>query len=88
MSPGMTDLPEGAVIITTADIYRQLIDLTKEVGELKGAVQKATEISRSVEDHEARLRSLERGRWPLPSLAALISVASLVAALMALINGK
>lgn len=86
MSPGMTDLPEGAVVITTADIYRQLIDLTKEVGELKGAVNKAAEISRTVEDHETRLRSLERGRWPLPSLAMLISVGALVAGIAPLLK--
>lgn len=30
------------------------------------------------QDHEVRIRALERGRWPLPSLAALLSIASLV----------
>lgn len=75
---GTTDLPEGAVIITTADIYRQLLDLTKEVGELKGALQETSKIAKIVEDHETRLRVLERGRWPLPALAVLLSVAALV----------
>lgn len=66
------NLPEGAVVITTADIYRQLLDLTKQVGELKGAVSVAA-------DHELRLRALERGRWPLPALAIAVSIASLIA---------
>lgn len=75
---GSSDLPEGAVIITTADIYRQLLDLTKEVGELKGALQETGKLVKAVDDHEARLRSLERGRWPIPAVAVLISIAALV----------
>jgi hypothetical protein len=37
-------------------------------------------------DHETRIRLLERGRWPLPSLAALLSVGALVAAIIPLVN--
>lgn len=36
-------------------------------------------------DHEPRIKSLEANKWPLPSLAALISVASLI---LAFINMK
>jgi hypothetical protein len=32
-------------------------------------------------DHEARLRVLERGRWPIPSLAVLVSASALAATL-------
>lgn len=81
--PGTPDLPEGAVIITTADIYRQLLDLTKEVGELKGALQETSKMLKALEDHEARLRALERGRWPVPALAVLISIGALVAQVVA-----
>lgn len=35
-------------------------------------------------DHEIRIRSLERGRWPLPALTVLISLGSGIAAFMAL----
>lgn len=80
------NLPEGAVVITTADIYRQLLDLTKEVGELKGAVQKTVQRGREIDDHETRLRSLERARWPLPALAILISIGSVVATLVAIVK--
>lgn len=75
-----SNVPEGAVVITTADIYRQLIDLTREVGELKGAISKTVEMNRQVEDHEQRLRAMERSRWPLPSLAALLSCGALATA--------
>lgn len=77
MSP-TTDIPEGAVVITTADIYRQLIELTREMSELRGAVGKLAEREKDIDDHEARLRALERSRWPLPALAALIALASLI----------
>jgi hypothetical protein len=33
-------------------------------------------------DHESRIKSLESGRWPLPSLAALISLAAIIVALI------
>lgn len=77
--PGTSELPEGAVIITTADIYRQLLELTREVGELKGGLQETTKMSKALEDHETRLRVLERARWPVPALAVLISIGALVA---------
>jgi len=35
-----------------------------------------------LKDHEARIRMLERARWPLPSLAVLVSSASLIYSLM------
>lgn len=81
-----SNLPEGAVVITTADIYRQLLDLTKEVGELKGAVQKTVERGKQVDDHENRLRSLERARWPLPALAVAISLGTLITTIVAILQ--
>lgn len=79
--PG-TEIPEGAVVITTADIYRQLIEMSRELNELKGAVSKIAERERDIDDHEARLRALEKGRWPLPALAILVSIASLIATVL------
>lgn len=29
------------------------------------------------DDHEQRIRKLEQGRWPLPSMAVLVSMAAL-----------
>lgn len=72
------------MVITTADIYRQLMALTQEMGELKGAVQRTSEAHKTVEDHETRLRALERNRWPLPALAVLISLGSLVSEVITL----
>ncbi|MBO2460983.1 hypothetical protein [Actinomadura violacea] len=37
-------------------------------------------------DHETRIRLLERGRWPLPSVAVLLSVGALAAAVIPLVS--
>ncbi len=95
----MSTTPDGsAVRITLDDIYRQLIALTsrvdtalsrherteqmvaehdQELRPLAGAADRLT-------DHEARLRTLERGRWPLASLTVLIALGSLALAAVAL----
>lgn len=81
-----TEIPEGAVVITTADIYRQLIELTKEMGELRSGVTNLAERSKDIDDHEVRLRSLERNRWPLPALAVLISIGSLLSTVLSVVR--
>lgn len=53
--------------------YDLLLTLTRVEGKLD------TVHTQSV-DHEMRLRSLEKARWPLPALATLISIGSVIAA--------
>jgi hypothetical protein len=53
--------------------YDLLLTLTRVEGKLD------TVHTQSV-DHETRLRILEKARWPLPALATLISIASVIAA--------
>lgn len=88
------------VRITLDDIYRQLIALISrvdtalsrherteqmvaehdtELRPLAGAADRLT-------DHEARLRVLERGRWPLASMTVLIALGSATVALVALLT--
>lgn len=69
----MTD-PLGPVIITSREIYDQLVRVVAAVERL---ADKLDEQNRDLHDHETRLRSLEKGRWPLPSLAVLVSIAAL-----------
>lgn len=77
--------PEGGVVITLADIYRQLVGLTARVdvaiGKVDGAIEHQT-------DHEARLRSLERSRWPIASVSTLIALASLLVAILVTVYGR
>ncbi len=80
--------PLGNVIITSREIYDAVVRLTGRVDVL---IEQHNNLSRdqqeheraaetSHQDHEIRIRSLERGRWPLPSLAVLISAGALVLA--------
>ncbi|BAU83352.1 hypothetical protein SLA_2425 [Streptomyces laurentii] len=46
-------------------------------GALALLVQRSDQTDKQLADHDARLDALERGRWPLPSIAALTGVAAL-----------
>ncbi|MGP3687360.1 hypothetical protein ACTVZO_22105 [Streptomyces sp. IBSNAI002] len=46
-------------------------------GSLALLVQQGKQTDRQLSDHEARLDTLERSRWPLPSVAALVAVTGL-----------
>ena len=76
--------PLGPVYIGPREIYDQLVRLTATVDRL---VAQHDDVGKDIADHEARLRALERARWPLPSLAVLVSIASLVLAFFALRGG-
>ncbi|MFC7217077.1 hypothetical protein ACFQLX_02650 [Streptomyces polyrhachis] len=53
-------------------------------GSLALLVQRSDQTDARLADHESRLDRLERGRWPLPSLAALTGTAGVAIALLAL----
>ncbi|MDW4905106.1 hypothetical protein RB628_07025 [Streptomyces sp. ADMS] len=46
-------------------------------GSLALLVQRGDQTDRQLTDHESRLDALERNRWPLPSLAALVALLGL-----------
>lgn len=83
----MTD-PLGPVIITAREIYDQLVRVVAAVerladgldGQRRDLRDHETEHQKVEADHENRLRSLERGRWPLPSATILIALAALAVA--------
>ena len=74
----MTD-PLGPIVITSREVYDAVIRLTGRVDVLISQ-QSATQTD--VADHEARLRSLERARWPVPAVALVIAVGSLGVSLL------
>jgi len=49
-------------------------------GALALLVQRSDQTDRQLADHESRLDSLERSRWPLASIGALAAVATVVVA--------
>lgn len=75
----MTADPLGGVQIGAREIYDEVKEVGRKVDRLVDAHE---EIRTDVADHESRIRSLERMRWPLPSIAALVAVASLVVAIL------
>jgi hypothetical protein len=50
-------------------------------GQLALLVQRGEQTDKKLDDHETRLDALEKGRWPLPSVAVLVALGSLGVAL-------
>ncbi|WP_171167532.1 hypothetical protein [Streptomyces sp. I05A-00742] len=55
-------------------------------GALALVVQRNDQTDRQLADHEARLDALERGRWPLASVAALVGLAGVVVAVVEVVG--
>jgi hypothetical protein len=81
--------PLGPVTIGAREIYDQLLATDRKVDGIRGEVAQVAnghgELTKDLADHEARIRNLERGRWPLPSLAAVVSLISVVLAVISFI---
>jgi hypothetical protein len=79
--------PEG-VYISTAQMYTEVRDLAKTVGRIESKVDsfldEAKDIRSDVQDHELRIRTLERARWPMPTIGVLAGVAGAATGAMAL----
>lgn len=76
--------PLGPVTIGAREIYDELKTVGVKVDHVSSQLDG---VVADVADHENRLRSLERNRWPLPSLAAVVAVASLVLTLISFMRG-
>lgn len=82
--------PLSGVVITAREIYDAVVRLTGRMDVLIEQHNTMTQDLRDHEiradaryaDHEGRLRSLEKARWPLPSLAAVVSLAALAVAII------
>jgi hypothetical protein len=76
--------PLGGVRISAQEVYNQLIRLTDLVVSMNGKIDRLTEKQSDAaevdKDHEARLRSLEKARWPLPSIGLILSAVAVVVA--------
>lgn len=75
----MTPDPGPVVVIGLQQIYDSLVRLEGTVARL---VDQHDGQTRTTADHEARLRALERSRWPLHTLSALIAMAALALAFL------
>jgi len=82
--------PDQGVVVTPAQMYQELRALsdgvTRVEAKLDGIAQGLHDLGKDVADHETRLRSLERARWPLPTVAALAGVVGAGTGLFSLLS--
>ncbi|MFI2431999.1 hypothetical protein [Streptomyces sp. NPDC018693] len=80
--------PDPGVYISTAQMYQEVRDLAQTVGRIENKVDsfldEAKDIRADVHDHEIRIRTLERARWPLPTIGVLAGVAGAATGAVAL----
>jgi hypothetical protein len=71
--------PEStSVALELAELRRTMeVGFTEQRGQLALLVQRGDQTDKALDEHEKRLDALERARWPLPSIAAVVAVGSL-----------
>lgn len=81
---------DPGVYISPAQMYQEVRALAQTVGRIEskidGILDETKDIRADLSDHEQRLRTLERARWPLPTIAALAGVAGTATGLLALLR--
>ncbi|MEV0445867.1 hypothetical protein AB0I84_12810 [Streptomyces spectabilis] len=82
----MTAPESRDVALELAELRRALeVGFAEQRGQLALLVQRGEQTDKTLDDHERRLDVLERGRWPLPTIAALAGVIGAGSGLFALI---
>lgn len=79
----MSSDPLSGVVITSREIYDAVVRLTGRVDVL---IEQQNHATNEIQDHEARLRSLEKGRWPIPAASVLIAISSFGLALWSVLG--
>ncbi|QCX74320.1 hypothetical protein C9F11_03085 [Streptomyces sp. YIM 121038] len=68
----MTAPESRDVALELAELRRTMeVGFAEQRGQLALLVQRGEQTDKTLDDHERRLDALERGRWPLPTIAAL-----------------
>ncbi|WP_069171187.1 hypothetical protein [Streptomyces griseus] len=80
----MTETDPGNAVAVALELERLRGSLeagfARADGQLALLVQRSDQTDKQLADHEARLDTLERSRWPLASIGALTATAALVLA--------
>jgi hypothetical protein len=73
---------DPAVTIELERLRRSVeVGFAEQAGSLALLVQRAGQTDRAVDDLDTRVTALEKARWPLPSIAALVGVSGLAVSL-------
>ncbi|MFZ3556483.1 MULTISPECIES: hypothetical protein [unclassified Streptomyces] len=75
---------DPGVYISSAQMYQEMRSLHDVVTRVDSKLDALSGQANQIQDHETRLRTLERGRWPLPALGALTGVAGAATGIIAL----
>ncbi|MEU6279515.1 hypothetical protein [Streptomyces sp. NPDC047028] len=80
--------PDPGVYISPAQMYQEVRGLAQAVGRIEtkidGILNETKDIRTDVADHESRLRTLERARWPMPTIGVLAGAAGAITGALAL----
>lgn len=81
--------PDPGVYISPAQMYQEVRGLAEAVAriesKLDGILDDGKEARGLIADHEARIRALEKGRWPLPTIGVLAGLGGAITGAIALI---
>ncbi|MFB7171075.1 hypothetical protein ACFCYM_09670 [Streptomyces sp. NPDC056254] len=79
----MTPSESQHVATEIAELRRSVdVGFARVDGSLALLVQRSDQTDKAIADHETRLDGLERNRWPLPTIAALAGLGSLLYTLL------
>lgn len=75
--------PDPSAVALELERLRGVVEVgfARTDGSLALLVQRSDQTDRALADHEQRLDALERARWPLPSVLALVAVVGLALSL-------
>ncbi|MFF4802357.1 hypothetical protein ACWDCB_08045 [Streptomyces sp. NPDC001178] len=81
-------MPEGEIALALAELRSALeVGLARIDGQLALLVQRNEQTDKAVEDLEQRVTALEKGRWPLPTVAVLATVTAVALTVYGLMRG-
>lgn len=83
-------MTDPGVYISPAQMYQEVRSLAQTVSRVEtkidGFLDETKDIRGDLSDHEQRLRTLERSRWPLPTIGVLTGLAGAATGALALIR--
>lgn len=79
VSGGGSNNPPVVVSIDLHAIYNKLVAVENCV--------RTIQTTMAAQDHERRLRSVERRAWQMPTLAGLVAIGALIVSVTSLVNG-
>ncbi|MGW3118558.1 hypothetical protein ACWDBW_15710 [Streptomyces sp. NPDC001107] len=81
-------MPKGEIALALAELRSALeVGLARIDGQLALLVQRNEQTDKAVEDLEQRVTALEKGRWPLPTVAVLATVTAVALTVFGLMRG-